>query len=52
MVFPDVQEMVRRMTISIREGALLGRLADNAVHGYIEDDISEVQAFKNMAERG
>ncbi len=46
MVFPDVQEMVRRMTISIREGALLGRLADNAVHGYIEDDISEVQAFK------
>lgn len=46
MVIPDIQEMVRRMTMSIREGALLGILADNAVHGYVDDDISEVQAFK------
>jgi hypothetical protein len=39
-------ELVNRVAESIREGAMLGVMAQNAMHGYIEDDISEIQAFK------
>ncbi len=45
-MFPNVTEMTNRMAASIREGAILGTLAQNAVHGYKEDDITELQAFK------
>lgn len=34
------------MAESIREGAMLGAMAQNAMHGYVDDDISEIQAFK------
>ena len=45
-MLPNVREMVNRMAESIREGAMLGAMAHNAIHGYVEDDISELQAFK------
>ena len=42
----NTRELVNRMAESIREGAMLGAMANNAMHGYVEDDISEIQAFK------
>lgn len=45
-MLPNAREFVNRMAESIREGAILGAMANNAIHGYIEDDISELQAFK------
>jgi hypothetical protein len=42
----NTRELVNRMAESIREGAMLGAMAQNAMHGYVEDDISEIQAFK------
>lgn len=45
-MLPNTRELVSRMAESIREGAILGAMANNAIHGYVEDDISEVQAFK------
>lgn len=39
-------ELVNRVAESIREGAMLGVMAQNAMHGYVDDDISEIQAFK------
>lgn len=45
-MLPNTRELVSRMAESIREGAILGAMANNAIHGYVEDDISELQAFK------
>jgi hypothetical protein len=45
-MLPNAREFVNRMAESIREGAILGAMAHNAIHGYVEDDISELQAFK------
>ena len=42
----NINETVNKVAASIREGAILGGLANNAIHGYAEDDISESQAFK------
>jgi hypothetical protein len=42
----NTRELVNRMAESIREGAMLGAMAQNAMHGYVDDDISEIQAFK------
>ena len=42
----NTRELVNRIAESIREGAMLGAMAQNAMHGYVEDDISEIQAFK------
>jgi len=46
MILPNITEITNRMAESMREGAILGNLAQNAIHGYKEDDISELQAFK------
>lgn len=45
-MLPNAREFVNRMAESIREGAILGAMANSAIHGYVEDDISELQAFK------
>jgi hypothetical protein len=42
----NTRELVNRIAESIREGAMLGVMAHNAMHGYVEDDISEIKAFK------
>lgn len=43
---PNIIEITNKMVESIREGAILGGLANSAIHGYKGDDISEIQAFK------
>lgn len=45
-MLPNITDSVNKMAASIREGAILGGLANNAIHGYASDDISELQAFK------
>lgn len=43
---PNILEITNKLVASIREGAILGGLASSAIHGYKDDDISEIQAFK------
>lgn len=45
-IYTNMNWLARKVASDIREGALLGALAYNAVHGKVEDDISEVQAYK------
>lgn len=45
-MLPNITDTVNKMAESIREGAILGGLANNAIHGYAADDISEAQAYK------
>lgn len=42
----DTSWLMKKVASDIREGAILGALAYNAVHGKVEDDISELQAYK------
>lgn len=42
----NTSEHVRNVVSLMREGAILGALASDAIHGYADDDITERKAFE------
>lgn len=48
--FSNTSALLEKVASNIREGAILGALAANAIHGYAEDDITQREAFRRYGE--
>ena len=50
-MFPNITRITKEVVENIRDMAILGALAFNAIHGYAKDDVSETQAYKEYGKK-